>query len=86
VVIVKFLKRKDAVSVVVAIVVALIVGQMLNTIVGPWANRLSSVGPHQNVDWHNQYLFPLVAAALQLLLLEVLGWVYVGLNSGMKKK
>ena len=85
-ILVKFLKRMDAVSVVVAIIVALILSQMINTIVGPWANRLSTVGPHQSVDWHNQYLYPVVAAALQLLLLEVLGWVLVWLSMGMKKK
>lgn len=85
-VIFKFLKRKDAASVVVAIIVALIISQMLNTIVGPWANRLSSVGPHQTMDWHTQYLYPVVAAVLQLLLLEILGWIYVWINTGATKK
>ena len=81
---IRVLKRRDAASVIVAIVVAMVLMQFVLPITG----RLSSwiVGSHNGPyfgfagpggGWKDEYLFPLVAAVVQLLALEVLIWVYV---------
>jgi len=36
-------------------------------------------------DWRQQYLFPIVQALLQLLILEVLCWLCLGLAKMSKK-
>ena len=90
-VLVKVLKRKDASSVIVAVVVAMILYQLLNAFSARWAGRLAGLDDGQFVnyatgsDWQSQYLQPVLLAAIELLVLEVLGWVYVWFNSMMKK-
>jgi len=86
-VLVRMLKRKDAASVVVAVVVGFIVYNFLNGVVEPWASDLSSKTTSTvGGDWHDQYLYPSLLAALELLVLEVLCWAYVALNSSFKSK
>lgn len=85
-VLVKVLKRKDASSVVVAVAVGLIIFSFLSTVTGPLAAEISSINPQQVGEWRNQYLLPFVAAVLQLIFLEVLGWIYVWAAGSMKKK
>jgi hypothetical protein len=91
-VLVKVLKRKDASSVVIAVIVAMVVFNLLQSLTATPAGRL--LGLHEGqypayaypgVDWKGQYLFPVVFAVLELLLLEVLGWVYVAVHSVVKK-
>ncbi|HEY5550227.1 MAG TPA: hypothetical protein VIK37_03475 [Candidatus Saccharimonadales bacterium] len=82
---IKVLKRKDASSVVVAVVVGLIIAQLLPALVGRLASVLSGVNVAPAGDWQEQYLVPVVNAVLQLLLLEVLLWVWTALMATMKK-
>ncbi|MEX1059203.1 MAG: hypothetical protein WEC17_02115 [Candidatus Saccharimonadales bacterium] len=82
---IKVLKRKDASSVVVAVVVGLIIAQLLPALMGRLASVLSGVDVGPAGDWQEQYLVPVVNAALQLLLLEVLLWVWTALVASMKK-
>lgn len=88
-ILVKVLKRKDASSVIVAIITAMIVQQPLMTMTTKPASIISgdnvqgyAYGP--GGDWQQQYLFPIVQALLQLLVLEVLCWIVIGLAAMFK--
>lgn len=92
-VLVKVLKRKDAASVVVAILIAMIVSQVLPMMTGKLASIISGLNDRQGAfnygpggGWQQQYLFPITWALLQLLVLEILCWVVIGLASMFKKK
>ena len=80
-VLVKVLKRKDGASVIVAVVLAMIILQPLTTVVVPLTNKI--VANHGNGyygaggSWKDNYLSPAVMAILQIVLLEILTWVYV---------
>jgi flagellar biosynthesis protein FlhB len=83
-VLVQVLKRKDASSVVVAVVVAMVLYQVVQTIPAKWAGWLSGLQDGQyttytngNTDWKGQYLYPIVFAILELLVLEVVVRLYV---------
>ena len=89
---VKVLKRKDASSIVAAILVAMIVSQLLLAVTMRWASWLSG---QQNgasgyavpgSGWKGEYLFPVVWAVVQLLTLEVLIRVYTWSAKSLKKK
>jgi flagellar biosynthesis protein FlhB len=91
-VLVKVLKRRDASSVVVAILVAMILFNLVQTITAKWAGSLSGLSNNQyasymspGTGWKGQYLYPVVYALLELLVLEVLGWIYVWASSAFKK-
>ena len=92
-VVVKVLKRKDAASVIVAVVVALIVLQLLGTVTPHWAGWISGLDKGQyasstvpGTGWKGEYLYPSVLAAVQLLALEVLGWIYIWASAVFKQK
>jgi len=96
-ILVKILKRKDATSVIVAVIIAMIVGQCLSFATGSIAGTLSGLGEEQGfgfagpeADWQQTYLYPAVWAAVQLVVLELLAWVIVLLgtlsNQPAKKK
>ncbi len=86
-VLVKILKRKDASSVIIAIVLALILNNFLLSLAGDWSNRLVQTNNYSSsMDWQTQYLLPLVMAALSVIVLEVLCWLYLGVVSLAKKK
>ena len=76
---VKVLKRRDASSVVVAVVVGFVLYQLVSTVTPRWASWLSNTNKsaYGSVDWKAEYLYPVVMAVLELLILEVLGWVAV---------
>lgn len=89
----KILKRRDASSAVVAILMALIVSQPLSTITAPWAGKISGLKEGQYASyaspgsgWKGQYLYPLLWALLQLIVLEILGWLYVWSAVLVKRK
>ena len=83
-VLVKILKRKDASSVMVAVLAALIIWQPLMQetakpaakIIGLNNSQYFAYAPVGN-DWKGQYLYPVVSVILQLLVLEILGWIYI---------
>ena len=89
---IKVLKRKDAASVIVAIVVAMIIGQVLPIVTAELTNWLTGVTEGgfsyaiPGADWKTQYLNPVVSAAVQLAALEVLVWLYVLGHSLVTKK
>lgn len=83
-VLVKILKRKDAASVLVAVLLAMILSQPLMTTTMRLAGNIAGTesGPYGSsgmggTDWQSEYLFPAVWAILQILLLEILCWVYI---------
>lgn len=87
--IVRVLKRKDAASVIVAVVLAMIVLQFLSQVTVELANTISGLGEGESYassggDWKVTYLLPTVSAALQVIALELLIWVYAFL-AGMFK-
>jgi uncharacterized membrane protein len=90
-VLIKVLKRKDASSVLVAILLAMIIQQPLVSLTSKLASIIS--GLHTNNQgyyfgpgggWKDQYLFPIVWAILQIIVLEVLAWVYILANRPMR--
>ena len=87
---VQLLKRKDASSVVVAVVLALILSQMITTVTSELSYKLvgmGNFGPYSGgPGWKATYLQPVIWVILQLLLLEVLVKLYVLVNATAKKK
>lgn len=89
---IKVLKRRDASSVVVAIVIGWIVAQMLPALTAKLAGSLSGADESQYImysapgaDWQAQYLYPVVHALLQLVLLEIVLWLYTTIMAAAKK-
>ena len=78
------LKRRDAASIVVAVVLALIIFQPLAGLVSELSATLSGT---ENVlpeaDWRERYLEPVVSALLQVALLEVVVRLFVGLRGSL---
>jgi hypothetical protein len=73
--IVKVMKRRDAASVLVAIVLAMAVNQFLMMVSGDLTGRI--VGESEGFygggsDWKDAYLYPAVWMLLQVVALEVL--------------
>lgn len=90
---VKVLKRKDASSVLVAVLIALITWQPLSQETARLASKLSGLHNSQyynytpqGAGWKGEYLYPLVSVVVQLIVLELLGWIYVLSMGSMKKK
>jgi len=80
-VLIKVLKRKDASSVLVAIILAMIISQPLTTTTMRISSKISDLGNNGPYggggDWKTQYLFPIVWALVQIVVLEILGWIAV---------
>jgi hypothetical protein len=91
-VLVKILKRRDASSVVVAILIAMVVSQPLNMLTSPLAGKATDLKDGQYLGYAppgsgwKYYVYLVVWAVLQLIVLEVLARVYIGLSSASKKK
>jgi hypothetical protein len=73
----RILKRKDAASVVVAVVLGFVVYAFLSSVAEPLARELSGNSVTATGDWHDQYLYPTVLALLEIVFLEVFAWAYV---------
>jgi hypothetical protein len=91
-VLVKILKRRDATSVIVAVLIAMIVSQPLYMLTGKPASIISGLdgnnagyyyGP--GGGWQSQYLYPVVWVLVQLLALEIIGWIYLLVSVPAKK-
>jgi hypothetical protein len=83
-VLIKILKRKDASSVVVAVLIAMIVQQPLFMLTGKPASIISGLDSNSGGfyygpggGWQTQYLYPVVWVLVQLLALEIIGWIYL---------
>lgn len=68
--IVKVLKRKDASSVIVAVILALILGGVLTVLTGDLSTYLSGIETSGGTEWRENIVRPLIAAGLQFILLE----------------
>jgi hypothetical protein len=86
-VLVKILKRRDASSIVLAIVVGSLLLQFLQTVTNKWAIKISNVnyGPVP-YHWKEDLLMPAVWLLLALIVLEVLCWLWVWGAAAVKKK
>jgi len=90
--IVKVLKRKDAASVVVAIVLAIIISTFLSSFTTYLAGMWSGLSNGQygtafpGSGWRGEYMYPFLWAALQIVVLELLIWVYVLIHQAITKK
>lgn len=83
--IVKVLKRKDASSVVVAVVLALIV----NNAVGSWSDRPADwLSGQQSAGggWNAGLWRPLITLVVELIILEIVIRVYTWLGASQVKK
>jgi hypothetical protein len=87
-VLIKILKRRDASSVIVAILVAMIIQQPLLSTTGQLASKISLThnGPFGTSSyWKDAYLFPVVWALVEIIVLEILAWIVVLANRPLKK-
>ncbi len=92
-ILVKILKRKDASSVVIAVLIAMILTQPLGEVTSHLAGTISNLNDGQYISfsmpgagWKGEYLYPVVWVVLQLVLLEILAWLYTWAAASMKKK
>lgn len=89
-VLVQILKRKDGASLIVGVAMAAVLGQLLPTLTGNLASRLSGLDESQygfsGQGWQTTYLKPVVWAILQVILLELLARLYIILFASSKKK
>jgi hypothetical protein len=91
-VLLQILKRRDASSVLVAILLAMIISQPLNQITSPLAGHLTGLKAGQYFgtvppgSGSSYYAYLIVWALLQLVILEFLAWIYVWAVSAAKKK
>ncbi|HZP55277.1 MAG TPA: hypothetical protein VFB03_00705 [Candidatus Saccharimonadales bacterium] len=92
-ILVKILKRKDASSVLVAIILAMIIQQPIVSMTGKPASIISGLsGPQYGFNygpgsgWQGEYLFPIVWALLEIVVLEVLVWIFIFLAMPFKKR
>ena len=92
-IIVKVLKRKDAASIAVAVVLAGIITQLLPSLTSHLAGLLLGLREGTYIsyaspgsDFKTQYLYPVVLAVLEILLLEILIWLYVLLGGVFKDR
>jgi hypothetical protein len=86
--IIELLKRKDAASVMVAVIGALVIVQFLSTILAEPAAFLSGVN-HSiivNGSFKEHYILPLVTFTLDFLGLELLIRGYVAVSSWVNKR
>jgi hypothetical protein len=91
-VLVNILKRRDGSSVVAAVLIALILSQPISTVTGPLAGNIMGLKDGQyygaappGAGWEF-YVFQALWAVLQLLVLEILAWIYIWASQAAKKK
>lgn len=78
----KVLQRKDASSVLLAVLLGFVTLQFVLAITSPLtAKILGEEGNLQATSAKDQYLAPLVAFVLQLIAVEVLVWVVVAIRA-----
>lgn len=88
-VLIKVMKRKDASSVFVAVVLAMIIGQLLTQLTMPLSSFLlqekDGFGfPAYSVA--SAYLQPLLWAVAQIVLFELFAWLYLTLADSLRTK
>lgn len=68
--IVKVLKRRDAASIVVAVVLAFVLSNVVTVLTSDLATYLSGIDTVGGTEWRENVVRPLIAAILQVVLLE----------------
>ncbi len=68
--IIKILKRRDASSVVVAVVLAIILAGVLPVVTSDLATYLAGIETAQATEWRGNVVRPLISAALQIIVFE----------------
>lgn len=83
-ILVRVMKRKDASSVLVAVVLAMLVSQFLSSVtiqgtakVTEWAGGPANTFGTGGAPWQTTYLQPFAWLVLGVVAFEVLAWVYV---------
>ncbi len=84
--IVKILKRKDAASVLIAIVLAIIINNLVIALSLEIATRISGTSSMGGYPIKNTYVLPVVSAIVQIVILEILVRIYVEFNRMMTGK
>lgn len=84
----KVLMRKDASSLIVAIILALATLQFIATVTAPAAAKIldQAALQIQGSSFKDQYVAPLVVLALQVVAVEILVWVISGTRTFLKPK
>lgn len=79
----KVLQRKDASSLIVAFVLALSVLQFISAITAPAIAKIlnQDVAMQQAAGFKDQYVAPLVILLVQLVAVELLVWLVVGIRA-----
>lgn len=78
--VVKVLKRKDASSVIVAVILAVVLLNVLTVLTADLATILSGIETSGDAEWRETIVRPLVQAALQLILLEAVLRIVIGVR------
>lgn len=78
----KVLQRKDGSSLIVGVLLGLVSLQFVLAVAAPLTAKILDEGSSlQATGFKDQYLAPLVALVVQVILVEVLVWVVVGLRT-----
>lgn len=70
--IIRILKRRDAASVIVAVVLAFILTSIVSVLTGDLATYLSGIEVMGGTEWRENVVRPLIQAGLQIILLEAI--------------
>lgn len=77
----KVLQRKDGSSLIVGVLLGLVALQFVLAVAAPLSAKiLNESGSLQATGFKDQYLAPLVALLVQVILVEILVWVVVGIR------
>ena len=78
----KVLQRKDGSSLIVGVVLAFLTLQFVVAVAAPLTSKILDESQNlQTSGFKDQYLAPLVALLLQLIAVEILVWVVVGIRT-----
>ncbi len=80
----KVLQRKDGSTLIVSVVLALAVLQFISSVTTPLVGKIMGSGtnqPYPDLSFNDQYVAPLVALVLQLVAIELVVWLVVGVRA-----
>lgn len=86
---IKVLKRKDGASLVAGVVLALITATFISAITSQLSQKIGNMGSGLSVvgqGWREAYFHPVVGYILELIALEILVWLYIGLHDSLGGK
>lgn len=80
----KVLQRKDGSTLVVGVVLALVFIQFVTSVTMPLAAKIMNNGGgsgYAGASFKDQYVTPFVALVLQLIAIELIVWLVIGIRS-----